>query len=236
VNPTPDVAIIIPALNESGCIAATLNALGSEIAQSALLSEVIVVDGGSVDGTPAIVKSFPNIRLLAASRGRASQMNAGAAVSSAPLLVFLHADSQLPDGGLAEVAALMRDPTVVAGSFCLGFDAPHPILRLYGWLSRINLPISTFGDQALFLRRESFLRVGGFPPIPIMEDLEIQRALRRLGRFVKIRRPVRTSARRFLRRGAVRQQLLNIALVLLFLAGAAPGRLKRLYDDARNHH
>jgi rSAM/selenodomain-associated transferase 2 len=212
-----------------------LNALRNEIAQSGLGVEVIVVDGGSTDGTAAIVCPLSNIQLLVAPRGRAGQMNAGAALATAPILLFLHADTRLPGGGLSDVAAVMSNPAVMAGSFCLSFDADHLLLRVYGWLSHLNLTICTFGDQTLFVRRESFLHIGGFPALPIMEDLEIQRSLRRLGRFVKIRRPVCTSARRFLRQGALRQQVVNIALVLMYFAGARPERLKRLYDDARTH-
>lgn len=118
---------------------------------------------------------------------------------------------------------------MAAGSFCLAFDAGGPALGLYSWCSRIGHPLFTYGDQGLFLRRSTFEWIGGFAPIPLLEDVEIQARLRARGRFVKVRVPVVISARRFQARGAVRQQVIDALLVLAFRAGADPAALARLY-------
>jgi hypothetical protein len=117
----------------------------------------------------------------------------------------------------------------LAGSFSLRFDYQSPFLRLYARLSRINHILFTYGDQGLFMAQRTFEQVGGFSEIPLMEDVDIQKKLRKIGRFVKIGHPVVTSARRFVSSGIIRQQLINIGLVLLYHAGVSPSRLKRYY-------
>jgi len=160
-------------------------------------------------------------------------MNAGARAAGGEILLFAHADCRLPAAAFAEIHRALGDPAVAAGSFCLAFDRDDPWLRAYARASRINHPLFTYGDQGLFLRRELFERIGGFREIPLMEDVEIQRRLRRAGRFVKLPQPVVTSARRFLRHGVLRQQALNAALVGLYYLGVAPARLARAYGPAR---
>jgi len=158
-------------------------------------------------------------------------MNQGVQVAKGDILLFLHSDTLLIPGGLAMIEALLAQTGIVAGSFCLRFDHQSPFLRLYARFSRINHILFTYGDQGLFMTRRIFEQVGGFPELPLMEDVEIQKILRRIGRFVKIRHPVVTSARRFLLNGIIRQQLLNTVLVLLYHAGVSPVRLKRFYHD-----
>ena len=118
---------------------------------------------------------------------------------------------------------------IAGGSFSLEFDDGHPLLRFYSLFSRINHILFTYGDQGLFMRKEVFQAVGGFRNIPIMEDVDIQRRLRRTGRFVKIREPVTTSARRYRARGNVHQQIVNMMLVALYHSGVSPFTLKRYY-------
>lgn len=224
------LSIIIPALDE----ASHLEALLADLLAREGDSEILLVDGGSTDGTWEIAGRFP-VRRLRAPRGRAAQMNAGARRATGDVLLFLHADTLLPPDAFRRVADALADPGVAGGSFRLAFDRSDPWLAAYAFCSRINHPLFTYGDQALFLRRDHFLRIGGFREIPIMEDVEIQRRLRRQGRFVKLPEPVVTSARRFVDVGPVRQQLLNLALVGLYHLGVDPARLKRLYTDARPH-
>jgi len=219
------LSIIIPTLNEEAVLGSTLES----VRRSAPGSEIVVADGGSDDGTLAVAGRVPGIRTIAAPRGRGPQMNAGASTATGDVLLFLHADTHLPPDAAALVAAALDDPRVVGGSFFLGFDSAHPLLRLSSIASRLNVRWATYGDQALFFRREAFERVGGFPPQPLFEDVAMQTRIRRLGRCVKIQRPVRSSARRFIRVGVVRQQLLNATLVVAYHLGVSPRRLAAWY-------
>jgi rSAM/selenodomain-associated transferase 2 len=222
------ISIIIPVLNEGNTIGACLDRLNEQ----AEPNEIVVVDGGSLDNTLAIVRTFPGVKWLRASKaGRGRQMNQGVRVAKGDILLFLHSDTLLMPGGLAMIETLLAQTGIVAGSFCLRFDHQSPFLRLYARFSRINHILFTYGDQGLFMTRRVFEQVGGFPELPLMEDVEIQKSLRRIGRFVKIHHPVVTSARRFLINGIIRQQLLNTVLVLLYHAGVSPVRLKRFYHD-----
>ena len=222
------ISIIIPVLNEGNTIGACLDRLNEQ----AEPHDIVVVDGGSLDNTLAVVRTFPGVKWLRASKsGRGRQMNQGVRVAKGDILLFLHSDTLLMPGGLAMIEALLAQTGIVAGSFSLRFVHRSPFLRLYARFSRINHILFTYGDQGLFMTRRVFEQVGGFPEIPLMEDVEIQTSLRRIGRFVKIHHPVVTSARRFLLNGIIRQQLLNTVLVLLYHAGVSPVRLKRLYND-----
>jgi rSAM/selenodomain-associated transferase 2 len=204
--------------------------------------DVLVVDGGSADGTAEAARTaLPAARVIAAPRGRARQMNAGAGRATGDVLLFLHADTRLPAGALDAVRAALADPAAVAGCFRTTFDADGPasgplgrrLMRL--WEARLWMRWHrfAFGDRALFVRRAAFEAVGGFPDQPIFEDLDAVRALRRRGRFVFLDAAVTTSARRYRRHGALGQQVRNLALWLGWNAGVAPGRLKRFYDDER---
>jgi len=220
------LSVIIPTLNEEHALGSTLES----VRRSAPGSEVVVVDGGSHDGTLVVARGVPGVRAISAPRGRGLQMNAGAGAATGDVLLFLHADTHLPPEAGVLVAAALEDPRVVGGSFVLGFDSAHPLLRLFSIASRLNVRWATYGDQALFFRREAFERVGGFPPLPLFEDVAMQSRIRRLGRCVKIQRPVRSSARRFLRIGVARQQLLNAALVVAYHLGVSPSRLATWYE------
>lgn len=220
------LSVIIPTLDEEATLASTLESVRRGVPGS----EVLVVDGGSQDGTLEVAGSSTGVRTLSAPRGRGPQMNAGAAAASGDVLLFLHADTRLPPGAGTLVVSALADPLVVGGSFVLGFDSTHPILRLSAIASRLNVTWATYGDQAFFLRRSIFEKLGGFAPLPLFEDVELQARLRRLGRCVKIRTPVVTSARRFLRAGVVRQQALNAALLAAYHLGVSPERLAAWYE------
>jgi rSAM/selenodomain-associated transferase 2 len=221
------IAVIVPALNEEALLQDFLTALLDREGDF----RVVLADGGSSDRTLDIARRFSRVRRVSAEKGRGLQMNAGAREATEDVLLFLHADTFLPADAFGLIRQALADPAVAGGCFRLAFDRDDPWLRFYSFFSRINQPLFTYGDQGLFVRREVFQRIGGFREMPILEDVEIQERLRRAGRFVKLRQPVMTSARRFVRYGPVRQQALNAGIVLLYNLGVPPARLKRLYAD-----
>lgn len=223
------VSIVIPALNEAAALPATL---ASARAQAGA-AEVIVADGDSRDATRRVAREH-GARVVAAPRGRALQMNAGAAQARGEALLFLHADTHLPPGALDAVRRALSDARTLGGCFRARFDAPGALYRAYALAARLPLAAITFGDRALFARRADFDAIGGFPEQPIFEDIAFYRALSRRarergGKLARLSLEVTTSARRFEARGAARQQLRNAALWLGYLAGVAPERLARHY-------
>jgi len=194
-------------------------------------AEVVLVDGGSTDATAAIAARSPRVCLLASPRGRARQMNAGARAARGDVLLFLHADTLLPDGALAAVEAAVGDPGVVAGRFDIRFDNPRPVFRMIAWFmnERSRWSGISTGDQAIFVRREVFEALGGYPDMPLMEDVELSRRLKRRGRLAALRLRVTTSARKWEREGAIRTILLMWTLRLLYMAGVSPAGLHRWY-------
>ena len=221
-----DISIIIPALNEAPSLMATL-----ATTRGASTGEVIVVDGGSEDDTVAIAESF-GARVLTAQAGRACQMNAGAAEASGEVLMFLHADTRLPKDFDAYILDALAEPGAIAGAFMLGLDRRQRGLRfiemMANWRSRkLQMP---YGDQAIFMRTEVWRRFGGFPLMPLMEDFEMMRRLRRQGRVVIAPVPVISSARRWLKLGVFRTTLINQMIITAYLAGVAPERIVRWYD------
>jgi len=194
-------------------------------------AEVVLADGGSTDATAAIAARSPQVRLLASPRGRARQMNAGARAARGDVLLFLHADTLLPDGALAAVEAAASDPGVVAGRFDVRFDSPRPVFRMIAWFMNHRSRwsgIST-GDQAIFVCRKPFDALGGYPNMPLMEDVELCRRLKRRGQLSALRLCVTTSARKWEREGAFRTILLMWVLRFLYMVGVPPARLHRWY-------
>ncbi len=221
------ISVIIPTLNEAQSIAACLERLYHQ-PQS---FEVIVADGDSQDQTSEIVSHFPRVKQVFSTRGKGRQMNAGADLATGDILLFLHADTYLPPDGFRLIHTVMSDPNVVGGSFSLSFDCRNLFLKFYALCSRINHILFTYGDQTLFVGKEAFRTIGGYKDIPIMEDIDIQLKLRRMGKFKKIDTPVVTSARRYLKYGVLRQQILNTVLVILYYSGVSPATLKRFYPE-----
>ena len=198
--------------------------------------EIIVVDGGSDDGTPGIVRSRPGVKLIEpGTRGRAVQMNAGAAASSGDVLLFLHADTRLPARWRACVTESVRGRGMAGGRF--RFDIAHPD-RIYRWIARGTNFRSrflgiTYGDQAIYATRETFEGVGGFPEIQVFEDARFADRLKKAGGLDWIDEAVLTSARRWERRGPVRTLLLTWFLRLLYTLFVPPRFLARFYGVVR---
>jgi rSAM/selenodomain-associated transferase 2 len=222
------ISIIIPTLNEAANIAASVERAGA--LQPA---EIIVVDGGSDDGT-CEAASAAN-RVIVAPRGRASQQNAGAAASCGDTLLFQHADCWLEPGSLEQIAAKLADERCVGGCFQQTIDAEG---WRYRWLERgnalrVRLWGLAYGDQGIFVRREVFNRLGGFPSLALMEDLFFMKWLRREGRVALLDGPLHVSARRWEKQGIIRQTARNWWLTALARVGVSPNRLERFYPEVR---
>jgi rSAM/selenodomain-associated transferase 2 len=221
------LSIIIPVLDEERRICERLTELRDCV-------DIIVVDGGSRDRTVERARTFPGVRVESAPRGRASQMNHGARLAGGDVLLFLHADASLPPDAMMYIEQAFADARTVAGAFRTWHVAEGgrwaPWLHLADLRSRYSgLP---YGDQALFVRREPFWKAGGFPEQPLMEDLELSRRLRRLGRIAIAPASVRVSGRRFLAH-PIRDTFLVITLPLLYRLGVPPTALARFYRNVR---
>src|SRR5690242_18182009 len=225
------LSVIVPMLNEEGTIGRTLDAIAGGTAVDGVSVETVVVDGDSSD------RSCPEARprcstMLVASRGLARQMNAGAAAATGDALVFVHADTIMPPTFVHDIAAALADPAVVGGRFDLRLDDNAPALRLIGWLinTRSRLSRTGTGDQALFVRREIFTRLGGYRDFAVCEDLDLARRLKRAGRVACLRSRVTTSARRWRRDGVLVTTARTWFIRAAFLLGVSPARLVRLYN------
>jgi rSAM/selenodomain-associated transferase 2 len=223
----PRISIIIPALNEAASLPDTLAPLQPLRARG---HEVVVVDGGSADGTPEVARAMAD-RVIASPRGRAAQQNAGAAAATGDVLLFLHADTLLPPDADRLVVDGLKTSGRGWGRFDVRLSGSSPMLRvverMMGLRSRVT-GIAT-GDQAIFVRAEWFPRAGGFPPIPLMEDVALSTALKRLGPPLCLRERVITSSRRWEERGIARTILLMWRLRLAYALGADPARLADRY-------
>jgi len=221
------LSLVVPVLNEAAGIAAALAALAPLRARG---HEVIVVDGGSTDGTAALAAPLAD-RLIAAARGRASQMNCGAAVACGDVLLFLHADTRLPADAEAEIArALERGG--VWGRFDVAIDGRSRLLALVAAFMNLRSRLTGIatGDQAIFVRRAAFERLGGFAPIALMEDVEFSARAKRLAAPACLATKVVTSGRRWERQGALRTVLRMWRLRLAYRLGVHPDELARRYD------
>ncbi|HYS48908.1 MAG TPA: TIGR04283 family arsenosugar biosynthesis glycosyltransferase [Xanthobacteraceae bacterium] len=223
----PSLSIIIPVLNEAAAIGDALAALAPCRARGV---EVVVVDGGSRDGTAAIARPLAD-HLLSAPRGRGSQMNAGAAIASGDVLLFLHADARLPPDAERLVLLGLQASERAWGRFDVTIAGRSPLLRLVAAMMNLRSRLTGIatGDQAMFVTREAFAQAGGFPDIPLMEDIVLSRRLKRIGRPACLPARVVTSGRRWDQHGIVRTTVMMWRLRLAFFLGAEPARLARRY-------
>lgn len=211
------ISVVVPTLNEAGAIPRLAALRASEV-------ELIISDGGSVDQTVPLALAH-DLRVVEGARGRGAQMNRGAAEASGNILLFLHADTRLPDGWADAVRDTLARPGVVAGAFGFRTDAPGGRFRLLEWLVRLRP--TPYGDQAIFLLRDVFEAVGGFPEWPIMEDPELVRRLRRRGRVEIAPLDSVVSARRYEQYGLLRTTWLNQKCLWAWRMGVAPGRIAK---------
>jgi rSAM/selenodomain-associated transferase 2 len=222
-------SFVVPTLDEAAALPGLLDhliALPGDF-------EIVAADGGSRDGTVAVARAR-GVRVVEGPPGRAAQQNAGAAAARGDVLVFLHADSRLPATAFESLAAALRDPAVVGGNFALRFDGDDAFGRLLtAWYAVQRRLGVWYGDSTIWVRRDVFAAVGGFPPLPIMEDYAFVRALRRAGRTVCLPGPATTSGRRWRALGVPRTVASWVVIRWLFLAGVPPERLARLYANVR---
>jgi len=221
------ISVIIPALNEESHIEKTLQSVTKQDGDY----EFSVVDGGSSDNTVTIAKRYTTV--INSQRGRAIQMNTGARLCKGDILLFLHADTVLPDNAFREIRKRMKDDTVAGGSFYIAFDADTFILKGVSFITRFNFRLFHFGDQGIFVRRSIFQTLNGYKEMPIMEDYDFYKRLGKQGKVILLRMPVISSARRFIKKGVTRQLLINKFVVLAYWAGVDIQAIKRFYDDTR---
>ncbi len=228
---SPALSVIVPALDEAATLPRSLLPLQSDRGRDV---EVIVVDGGSRDRTPRAARPLSD-RVLDAPRGRARQMNAGARASRGRVLLFLHADTQLPPGWVAMVRDALETGGREWGRFDVRLDGAHPMLRVVERAMNLRSRLSGIatGDQAIFVTRAAFEAAGGFPDIALMEDIALSRILRARSRPACLRAAAVTSSRRWERNGIARTVVLMWRLRLRYALGADPDDLARLYRDGR---
>lgn len=223
------LSVIIPALNEAPVLGDTLRH-----ARQAGVLELVVVDGGSEDATRTIAAELADV-VIDAERGRASQMNAGAARARGDVLLFLHADTRVPAGYAQAIQHALEDPAVLGGRFDLHLEPSSPLLWLTAELINLRSRLSRMatGDQGIFLRRDVFERLGGYANIPLMEDLDLSRRMKRDGSIACLRQRLTTSSRRWRKDGVIRTILLMWTLRFLYFCGVSPATLKRVYANTR---
>jgi rSAM/selenodomain-associated transferase 2 len=220
----PSVSIIIPTLNEESCLP---QCLASIVANTIFPKEILVVDADSSDRTPEIAREHSAVSLLTAPKGRAVQMNHGAEIATGEILWFVHADSIVPPTAVSEISTCIRQQSAVAGAFSFRLDAEGRRFRIVEWgvdvrSKRFGMP---YGDQAIFVRKTAFLEAGGYPEVPILEDLKLWRELRTRGKTVILPTEVITSARKWEERGVVRMTITNWLVVQLHRLGISAAQV-----------
>lgn len=222
------ISVIIPTYNEAAVIAQTIQRLRAYDTQYGI-QEIIVVDGGSTDATLDKATAAGALAVKSPRKGRAAQMNHGAALATAPILYFLHADTHPPPSFVDDIFQAKKKGCS-SGCFMLSFDHDHWFLKANCWFTRFDVNHFRFGDQSLFVQREIFLKTGGFDEgHTILEDQEIIKRLKKQGRFAVIRKPVITSARKYLENGIYKTQGIFFLIYFMYKAGYSQERLVHTY-------
>ena len=224
----PEISVIIPVWNDVSALRITLDRLSIEPGAF----EVIVVDGGSGDGSREYAESHSGCRTVLSDRGRAKQLNAGARAARGDVLLFLHCDTQLAAGAIERLPRFLHEGVADFGAFRIRFEPPFALLDALGLLTRLARPWCCFGDQGIFVRREFLERIGCYPEIPLLEDVHWLRRAACQGRMVRSPDVAVTSSRRFVEHGAVRQTLRNLWILIRDRFGYDPSELAGLYHGA----
>ena len=225
------ISIIIPVLNEAAIIKQTLSELqqhsGSEI------SEIIVVDGGSQDNTVAIAQQTVAKVMVVTGQGRAGQMNAGAKIAQGEILLFLHVDTQLPPNFIKLIRETLKQPKIVAGAFELAIEGSDRSLRWIEMLVKMRSHLFSlpYGDQAIFISKQTFVQSGGFAEIPIMEDFEFIKRIQQNGKIAIAPAAVTTSGRRWQNLGVWQTTLINQFIIAGYYLGISPQKLGDFYRN-----
>jgi rSAM/selenodomain-associated transferase 2 len=217
-------SIIIPTLNEEKCLSRVLKHL-SKFNDDI---EIIISDGKSIDETIKTAEDN-NAKVFCGNRGKGVQLNRGAAGSSGEVLILLHADTFLPDNAISLIKEYMFIEGADAVTFKMKFDSENYLMKIYSWFTKFDSIFTTFGDQVIVIRRSFFDELGGFPELPIFEDVELLRKIRKLKRIKKLPSYVITSARRFEKGGIIKTQILNFLYILQYLGGASPDKIYNKY-------
>jgi len=226
---TVQISIVIPVLDEAACINRTIDHLLKSDCGSGC--EIIVVDGDPQGATIGVI-DCNRVKKMLGPRGRGLQMNQGAAQAAGHLLLFLHADTTLPVGAFGWIRRATSQKGIVCGAFRLGIQSRKKYFRLIETIANIRTRVSRipYGDQAIFIRTAFFHRIGGFKNIPIMEDVDLMRRIKKMGRQVALLpQKVQTSPRRWEKEGIVTCTMRNWTIRMLYLLGASPHRLAKVY-------
>jgi rSAM/selenodomain-associated transferase 2 len=230
------ISVIVPVLDEQEYINSHIGHIREQDLDDGF--EIIVVDGDDGHGrTLEVIEDSDTVKITS-NRGRGLQLNAGAAVARGQILLFLHADTQLPPGGLLKIVNVLEDKQYVGGAFDLGIDSKRLFLRFIAARARFRSRLSRipYGDQAIFIRKTYFEQIGGFKEIPLMEDIEFMRRIKRQGGKIFILKDrVSTSARRWQAEGVLYTTLRNQLLASMYYLGVSPERLARYYGNHRRN-
>lgn len=220
----PKYSIIIPTLNEKEFLPRVLDSLKDFDEDF----EVIVSDGGSDDGTVKIARKC-GVLLCISEKGKGVQLIKGAEFSSGEILIFIHADTFLPKNAFELINEYLINRGCKIATFRMRFDDDGLLFKIYSWFTRFDSVFSTFGDQGIVITKKFYEELGGFPELPIFEDVEFFRKARRKTQIVKLPAYVTTSARRLRKNGVVKTQLLNAIYILRYFLGAKPSKIYNKY-------
>lgn len=223
------ISIVIPVLNEELIIGDALKRLQCMSGEY----EIIVVDGGSSDGTAEVANSY--VKTISSTKGRGIQMNTGAREAIGDVLLFLHADTIVKQDAIDEISRVMSEQNVVGGTFKRKYDVCHPLLKLAAFYTYTNFYLFGIiaGDQGIFVRKDIFNKIGGFPEIQLMEEVQFTKNLKKCGKIAFLNSEAIVSARRFMKKGIVRTYLTMLFCIISYRFGMPPEKIKDLYVDVR---